>query len=159
MNLTSALLALAFSLIPLSSQGIVPPCIYDEAVGPYVDLVGPTDRSVRVYVEVADTPELRERGLMYRTELDADKGMIFLWAAADIHAFWMKNTYIPLDMMFIHKHNVVGIVENAEPQTETPRFVDAPSDAVLEVPAGTAARHGITTDWSLYYCLSAPQQE
>ena len=152
MNLTSAVLSFMLGVLPLSTQGMPAPCTHDVD-GPYVDLMGPADENMRVFVEVADTPALRERGLMYRTELGADKGMIFLWEEAGQHAFWMKNTYIPLDMIFIHKRDVVGIIHNAEPETETPRFVNAPSTAVLEVPAGTAARRGVTTDWDVYYCL------
>jgi len=99
---------------------------------------------VRVQVELARTSQERERGLMFREQLDADSGMLFLYQQEGILAFWMRNTLIPLDMIFISAdHRVVGIVENAEPQTDTVRKVDEPSQFVLEVNGGFAAAHGI----------------
>jgi len=99
---------------------------------------------VRVRVELARTGQEHGRGLMYREQLDADAGMLFLWEAEDIRPFWMRNTLIPLDMLFISAdHRVVGIVENAEPQTDTLRQVDRPSQFVLEVNGGFAAANGI----------------
>ena len=100
---------------------------------------------VRVRVELARTGQEHGRGLMFREYLDADAGMLFLYPAEDIRRFWMRNTLIPLDMIFISAAlRVVGIVENAEPQTETLRQVAQPSQYVLEVNGGYAAAHGIT---------------
>jgi hypothetical protein len=100
---------------------------------------------VSVRVELARTGQEHGRGLMYREHLDADAGMLFLYENEDIRTFWMRNTLIPLDMIFISgDHRVVGVVENAEPQTDTPRQVDRPSQFVLEVNAGFAATNGIT---------------
>ena len=100
---------------------------------------------VRVRVELARTGQEHGRGLMFREHLDADAGMLFLYPAEDIRRFWMRNTLIPLDMIFISAdRRVVGIVENAEPLTETLRQVAQPSQYVLEVNGGYAAAHGIT---------------
>jgi uncharacterized membrane protein (UPF0127 family) len=100
---------------------------------------------VRVRVELARTGQEHGRGLMFREHLDADAGMLFLYPAEDIRRFWMRNTLIPLDMIFISAdRRVVGIVENAEPLTETLRQVAEPSQYVLEVNGGYAAAHGIT---------------
>ena len=100
---------------------------------------------VRVRVEVARTEPEHAKGLMFREHLDADAGMLFVYEDESIRAFWMKNTLIPLDMLFISAdHHVVGIVENAEPQTETVRQVDRPAQYVLEVNGGFSAAHGIT---------------
>ena len=99
---------------------------------------------VRVRVELARTGQEQGRGLMYRQQLEADAGMLFLWETEDIRPFWMRNTLIPLDMIFISAdQRVVGIVENAEPQTDTLRQVDQPSQFVLEVNGGFAAANGI----------------
>ncbi len=96
-----------------------------------------------VKVEVADTDEERQMGLMFREELGADEGMVFLFPDQRIHNFWMRNTLLPLDMFFIDSDwKVVGVVENAEPLTEISRGVDKPSQYVLEVNAGFARRHG-----------------
>lgn len=94
-------------------------------------------------VEVADTDALRERGLMFRKQMDESRGMLFVWPEAAARTFWMKNTYLPLDMVFINHGRVVGVVPNAIPLDESPLSVDGDSDAVLEVNAGWAARHGV----------------
>ena len=104
----------------------------------------PSGRSSAVEVEVARTPEQVERGLMYRKSLGASAGMLFVFPASEVHVFWMKNTVVPLDMIFIAEEGVVvGMVENAEPMTTTPRQVAAPSRYVLEVNAGWGAAHGV----------------
>jgi uncharacterized membrane protein (UPF0127 family) len=100
---------------------------------------------VPVRVEIARTEEARQRGLMHRQALDAGHGMIFLMPADRAHAFWMRNTLIPLDMIFVNADRVVvGIVAEAAPLTDTPRRVRAPSRYVVEIPGGHAARMGIT---------------
>ena len=84
-----------------------------------VTLVGEFGRA-RFAVEIADTAEERAQGLMFVEEMPAFAGMLFLYDRPQPVAFWMKNTYIPLDMIFINKAmQVVGIVENAEPMTTT----------------------------------------
>jgi uncharacterized membrane protein (UPF0127 family) len=99
----------------------------------------------RVEVEVAATPEARTRGLMWRTELAAGKGMLFLFPEEEVQSFWMRNTLIPLDMIFINTGmKVAGIVERAEPRTTAPRSVGLPSQFVLEVPGGWSQSVGVT---------------
>jgi uncharacterized membrane protein (UPF0127 family) len=99
----------------------------------------------RVEVEVAATPEARTRGLMWRTELAAGKGMLFLFPEEEVQSFWMRNTLIPLDMLFINtRMKVAGIVERAEPKTTAPRTVGVPSQFVLEVPGGWSQSVGVT---------------
>jgi uncharacterized protein len=100
-------------------------------------------REVTFRVELARTPEEHER-LMYRAHLDADAGMLFLFDRPALLTFWMKNTLIPLDMLFLDgDRKIVGIVENAEPQTLTSRQVSAPAQYVLEIGGGLSARLGI----------------
>jgi hypothetical protein len=94
-------------------------------------------------VEIADNDALRERGLMFRKQMDETKGMLFVWPSAAQRTFWMKNTYLPLDMIFIQHGKVLGVVADAKPLDETPLSVPGASDAVLEVNAGWAARHGV----------------
>ena len=111
---------------------------------PAVTLQPKTGGPVTVYVEVADTPDTQTRGLMYRTHLDPDGGMIFLFDREQNHSFWMKNTPLPLDMIFISRDGrVVGVHTKAEPFSLKPIDVGQPSRAVLEVNAGFAAGHGI----------------
>jgi uncharacterized membrane protein (UPF0127 family) len=98
----------------------------------------------RVRVEIARNEPERQRGLMYRRSLDAGQGMIFLWEQPEKLKFWMKNTYIPLDMIFIGgDKRVVYVEENAEPLTTITRGPDEESQFVLEVPGGWARAHGV----------------
>jgi uncharacterized membrane protein (UPF0127 family) len=111
---------------------------------PRVRIDSPSARSSVVTVELARTPAEIERGLMFRERLAPDAGMLFVFPTEAEHVFWMKNTPIALDMIFADAQGVViGIVERAEPLTETLRSVGAPSRYVLEVNAGWSAAHGI----------------
>ncbi len=100
-------------------------------------------KTLVVQVELADTPEKRERGMMFRKELADGKGMLFLFDEEGEHSFWMKDTLIPLDMIFVDAAGrVTGIVSRARPLTLEPR-IGGPSRMVLEVPGGWAAEHGV----------------
>jgi uncharacterized membrane protein (UPF0127 family) len=97
-----------------------------------------------VRVEIARNDEQRNRGLMFRRELAADHGMLFLFQETSEHPFWMRNTLIPLDIIFLgDDRKVVGVVANAAPQTDTQRTVKQPSRYVVEVAGGEAAAHGV----------------
>lgn len=115
------------------------------AQGPHVDIVAP-DGTVRadVAVEIAATPQERETGLMYRSHLGANDGMIFLFTHPQQLTFWMKNTEIPLDMIFAAANRqVVGTVDHAEPYSEQLLSVDGDSKYVLEVNGGFCKAHRI----------------
>jgi uncharacterized protein len=102
------------------------------------------DRKLTFHVELAITPQEQERGLMYRNSLDPDAGMLFVSETERPHVFWMKNTLIPLDMIFIGANRrIVGIVQNAEPRTLTGRQVNGPSQYVLEIGGGLSGSLGI----------------
>lgn len=99
---------------------------------------------VSVTVEIADTPQKRSLGLMYRKELAEGAGMLFIFEESQQLSFWMKNTPLPLDMMFIDEdRKIVGIVKEAVPFTTSPRKVDGESRYVLEVNAGFSERHKV----------------
>lgn len=98
----------------------------------------------RVDVELAKTGHDIEKGLMYRREMGENQGMLFRLGERREHIFWMRNTCIPLDMLFVDDDGtIVGIVENAEPLTESSRTVGKPSTFVLEVNGGYTQRHGV----------------
>jgi uncharacterized membrane protein (UPF0127 family) len=100
---------------------------------------------VSVGVEVVATDPLIERGMMYREYLPPDAGMLFLMGKDYDWGFYMKNTLIPLDMIFITREmNVAGIVERAVPHDTKTRQVGVPSRYVLEVNGGWAAAHLVT---------------
>ncbi len=99
---------------------------------------------VCVSIETARTPAQRQLGLMYRRELDPDSGMLFFFDHEQKQSFTMRNTYIPLDMIFISGSlRIAGIVENTKPLTAGPYGVAAPSQYVLEVNAGFCRSRGI----------------
>ena len=101
--------------------------------------------ALAVAVEIVATEAQIERGLMYREHLPPDDGMLFLMDKEKEWAFWMHNTLIPLDIVFIASDfTIAGIVENAEPKTDTLREVNRPSLYVLEVNGGFCAAHKIT---------------
>lgn len=95
-------------------------------------------------VEVVDTPETRQYGLMFRTELAADRGMLFDFFVEEETAFWMQNTLIPLDMIFISKDGIVRhFHENAIPRDTTSIPSVYPVQFVLEIPGGRAKEIGL----------------
>jgi len=97
-----------------------------------------------VRVEIARNDQQRARGLMFRRELARDHGMLFIFEETSEHTFWMHDTLIPLDLIFLgDDRGVVGVVANAAPQTDTARAVKEPSRYVVEVSGGEAAAHGV----------------
>ena len=111
---------------------------------PKVVIVTDEGREIVFQVEIADTPVKRERGLQFRYELASDRGMIFLFPSESPQTFWMKNTPIPLDMIFINRdHKIVGVVEEALPFSLDARSVATPSQYVLEINGGLSKRYGI----------------
>jgi uncharacterized membrane protein (UPF0127 family) len=114
-----------------------------DAVAPTVE-IDTGERRITFHVELARSEPEREKGLMYREHLAPDAGMLFLFDRESVQTFWMKNTLIPLDMIFISAdHKIVGIVHDAEPQTLNVRSVDDPSQYVLEIGAGLSAQLGL----------------
>jgi uncharacterized membrane protein (UPF0127 family) len=99
---------------------------------------------VTVDLEVAATPAARQQGLMYRSALADGHGMLFVFDDDAVRGFWMKNTLIPLDMLFIARDGrIVGIHPNATPLSTAAISVGVPSRYVIEVPGGWAARRGL----------------
>ena len=97
-----------------------------------------------VQVEIAKDDAARQRGLMYRRFMPSEHGMLFEFEREAPQSFWMKNTYIPLDMIFISQTGVVtNIVANAEPLSERVIPSGPPCAAVLELNGGAAAAMGM----------------
>ena len=107
-----------------------------------VDLAGGAVH--RYEVEVAATPGARAQGLMFRRELDAGAGMLFDFGRDEVARMWMKNTFIPLDMVFAARDGTVrGIVRNARPRSLDTISSRVPVRAVLELNGGEAERIGL----------------
>jgi len=100
---------------------------------------------IQVSVEIVATPEKRSFGLMYRKDLPESHGMLFLFPREQPLSFWMKNTPLPLDIIFINAaHTIVSIAANTTPFSEEPLPSGPPAQFVLEVNAGFCQRHDIT---------------
>lgn len=106
------------------------------------------DGNVRVRVEVAHSPQTRERGLSGHAPLAQDEGMFFVFPVADRYAFWMKDMLFPIDILWINGTELVDITTDvpapASLDAPLPTYRPvAPADRVLEVPAGFAKTHGL----------------
>jgi hypothetical protein len=103
-------------------------------------------------VEVARTPQEQARGLMFRTEMGPNEGMLFPYDPPRVLSFWMKNTVLSLDLVFIGPdRRVINVAADAVPYSEESIVSDAPAIAVLELNAGRARElnivPGATVDW------------
>ncbi|WP_252910987.1 DUF192 domain-containing protein [Aliihoeflea aestuarii] len=102
-------------------------------------------------VEIADTPERRARGLMFRTDLPEDRGMLFVFGETRQVSFWMQNTPLPLDLVFVGEDGVVIDTLPGEPFSTASIGPGAPSRFVLELHAGTADEVGIVAGTRLHH--------
>jgi len=106
----------------------------------------------RFQVEVAESEAQHEIGLMHRAELGKDRGMLFIYTRTVRMKYWMRNTFIPLDMLFMRGDGSIAyIAENVEPHDERPVGPDFPVVAQLELPGGTVSRLGIRTNDILHH--------
>lgn len=99
----------------------------------------------KIDIEIADSPDQRMLGLMYRKKMDTDKGMLFIFPQAEEQSFWMKNTFISLDIIYVDSQlQIISIVENAEPMNETSIGSMGPALYVVEVVGGYCKQHGVS---------------
>ena len=132
-----------------ATQAAVHPVSGLEVIPLTVTTLGKT-HSFRV--EVAKTPQEQAQGLMFRTEMGADEGMLFPYDQPRVLSFWMKNTVLSLDLVFIdEQHRIINIAENATPYSEASITSAAPGVAVLELNGGRTHALGIVAgnkvDW------------
>ena len=151
-SLTILLASLALSLAACSTQAAPPAAAAaDASVHPVSGLevipltITQNGKTHRFRVEVARTSAEQAQGLMFRTELGPQDGMIFPSATPQFRSFWMKNVVIPLDLLFIGADGFVSnIAANTVPYSEDSIPSDGPVVAVLELAGGRAAELGIT---------------
>lgn len=147
MRLPLTVLALVLAT-PLAAYGAYSACqafgteATDEATIPLTIAMAGQTHQFRV--EVARTPDEQEKGLMFRTSLPADGGMLFPFPKPKIASFWMQNTVIPLDMIFVRADGSIDrIAENTIPESLEPVVSGGEVAAVLELAGGTAAKLGL----------------
>ena len=143
--LAALVLLAAPSALTTAPAVAAPTCIGNPELKPLRPLTVRTAKGeFRFLVEVADTDRERELGMMCRRSLAPDRGMLFDFGTPREAAMWMKNTYIPLDMLFADAAGIVRkIHQRAVPLSEAIISSDAAVRAVLELNGGTAARLGL----------------
>jgi uncharacterized membrane protein (UPF0127 family) len=99
--------------------------------------------TIALVVEIADTPQARARGLMERTKLPEKQGMLFIMPNESDLGMWMKNTPLPLDMLFIDRSGTIVKIATATPHSTDVIRADAPVISVLEIGGGLAKKWGI----------------
>jgi uncharacterized membrane protein (UPF0127 family) len=125
--------ALVAGLVPLAACSADNRLVVHTATGDYP-----------FTVEVVDTPAARQQGLMFREQLAPDAGMLFDFKQPEPVSFWMMNTLIPLDMIFIRPDGTVANVHvNARPHDPTGIPSDGPVQFVLEIPGGRSVEIGL----------------
>lgn len=126
----------------------------DQATGKVekLSILRADGQKIDLDVEIADTLESRTIGLMFRKSMPRNAGMLFLFEREEPRAFWMKNTLIPLDMIFVRSDgSIVNIAEKAIPHDETPVPSTGPAIAVLEINGGRAAELGLKAGDVIHY--------
>ncbi|MBB3983381.1 hypothetical protein GGR44_003069 [Sphingobium fontiphilum] len=115
-----------------------------SVVGATIPLVVRTAQGEhRFDMEVAATPQDQQKGLMFRKELPPNRGMVFPMVPPRTASFWMKDTLIPLDMLFVRTDGSIALVATAQPYDLTPVSAGIPVAAVVEIAGGRAAELGI----------------
>lgn len=106
----------------------------------------------RFDIEIADTPERLSTGLMYRDSMSVNQAMLFVFDKSEQRSFWMKNTYLPLDIVYISKDStIVSVSENTTPFSEQTVMSKGPALYVLEINAGLYKQYGLETGDKFYW--------
>ncbi|CDO61279.1 FIG007785: exported protein [Candidatus Phaeomarinobacter ectocarpi] len=140
-NLAAMLLAATFAVLSLAACAEPNPSPETASESLTIE----TSTGVHGFtVELADTEERRRTGLMFREDLALDAGMLFDFETPRVITMWMRNTPLPLDMIFIDPNGrIISVAENTVPYSEAIVSSRYPASAVFEVNAGTAKRIGI----------------
>lgn len=124
-----------------------------------------SSRDITLELEVASTPKAREQGLMDRKRITPCDGMAFFFPATldnnlgpqfTPQKFWMKDTLLPLDIIFIDPNNIIVSIVAGKPLSEEPLGPDTPIATVIEIDAGRAKREGIAVGDRVYYEIQVP---
>jgi uncharacterized membrane protein (UPF0127 family) len=145
-DLSRRLFLSVLSVLALVSAGLAQPLnVQQRVIFPSGELtIESGGQRHKFSIELADTDERRTLGLMYRTSLAADAGMLFDFKMDQPVIMWMRNTRLPLDMLFITRDGrIANIAQRTVPFSETSIYSSGPVRAVLELNGGTAERLGI----------------
>ncbi len=107
---------------------------------------------VKINIEIADTDADRQQGLMNRSFMSNERGMLFVFVKEEPQGFWMRNTIIPLDIIYVNSNKeIVSIAENTQPYSETSIPSKRPAIYVVEVNAGFCAQYSITAGFKINF--------
>lgn len=134
-----------YVFIKNENKGIEEPINQNENVNSKIQITNSKKEEIWLYVEIADTNDERAYGLMNRASLPENQGMLFIFDNEQIQTFWMKDTYIPLDMIFIDAAGkIVNIEKDTKPLQTSPTYSSIyPVKFVLEVNGGWSKDNGI----------------
>lgn len=140
----TAVIRLILMIFVLAAAGAQPATAQQSFAASTVTVETAGAAKLRFKIEMAETQAQQAQGLMFRRQMPLDAGMLFIYSKPQVAAFWMKNTFIPLDMLFIAADGrIVHIHPNATPQSEATITTPLMVKAVLEINGGLAARLGI----------------
>lgn len=133
-----------FSILPKPSPKMSGPAFIKQGELKFISKDGKKIIS-QIDIELAANDEKRTQGLMWRREMEENQGMLFVMEQQEMQSFWMLNTYIPLDILFVDElRQIVTIRSNTKPQSLDPVTSDKPALYVVEVNAGYCRKHGIS---------------
>lgn len=112
-----------------------------------------------LYAEVAPTPSTRSKGLMYRSQLDENSGMLFIFPSTGIYGMWMRNTLIPLSVAFLDEQGVILNIADMAPHSTNPHYAAKPAKYALEMNLDWFAKKGITAGHQVHGLEHAPEAE
>jgi len=139
----------AVSLVLLIAVALAGAAVHGSPGNATASFISDGEKLATVTLEVADEEPERREGLMNRRSLRSDHGMLFVFPDERVRSFWMKNTYIPLDMIFIAENGTIVEVQQADPEPNTPDeelkgyVSSSPAKYVIEVNQGFSVRNGI----------------
>jgi len=139
--------------------GITPQCQSQDSLNFRQDklTIKTRNKSISFKIEVAETRRQRARGLMWRSHLANGTGMLFDFQNTNYVTMWMKNTYFPLDIIYINKNGLINnIIINSTPHSTKLLSSEGPVRAVLELSAGAVKRHGIQKGDTVIHSIFKP---
>lgn len=142
----------------MRTAGLALFCIAVPAAGAAAGEVTIVAKGHRIQAEVADTPADRDRGLMFRAALPADRGMLFVYPNDARHCMWMRNTYVPLSVAFVDAGGRVINTDEMAPQTDATHCAAGAARFVLEMPAGWFRQHGVGAGTHLDFQVAPAQR-
>ncbi len=155
MQLLRLAAAVSLALAPFGSAALAQPIVAAQPPLPKIKVTLIVGRDKRRYdAELARTPAQQSAGLMFRRSMARDQGMIFPFATPQPVSFWMENTILPLDIVFIGPdRRILNIAADAKPFSKNFVYSAGPTAAVLELNAGEAARIGLRPGDKVEYTL------